>query len=136
MFSVLMECSYLFLSYAAHASMLHKNSLPNTVMKVCTTFSSKRLTVLALTLKSLLCFELIFEDAIWSNLIFFPCVYPIFPALFSEKIILSPCNGVDTLWKSVGNRCMSSLSVPVLLILVCSIMSGLAWPCFVVKLSK
>lgn len=96
-------------SFVAHASMLYKNSLPSTVIKVCTIFPSRCLTGLAPTLTSLIYFELVFRHAMWSNLNLFPCLYPVFPALFAENIILSPHNGVDTLWKSVSKRCLSSL---------------------------
>lgn len=113
-------------SFVAHASMLYKNSLPSTVIKVCTIFPSRCLTGLAPTLTSLICFELVFIHAIWSNLNLFPCLYPVFPALFAENIILSPHNGmVDTLWKSVSKRCLSSPPVSLLNLVIWSVRAGL-----------
>lgn len=79
--------------FAAHASLLCKDFSPNMAMKVCATFSSKSLTVLALALRSLIYSELIPVHGIWSNLILpspTPCVDPVFSSTVCWKACSFP----------------------------------------------
>ena len=91
-----------FYPVACFVDVISKKSLPNPVLwSFFSLFSSKSFIVSGLTLRSLICFELIFDLMLNKGLTsFFVCGYTTFPASFVEKTVLSQLNDLDTLVKN------------------------------------
>ena len=70
-------------------------------------FASESLTVLGLTFRLLIHFEFVFVCGARVQLHCFACGYPVFPALFVEKSVLSPLKGFNTFQNSFDYICES-----------------------------
>lgn len=98
-FFIVINCNLSNYSFVISAlAIISKKSLPNSkVLKLLPEFSSNRFKVLVLTLIPMIYFDSIFVyHARKVSNYSFSCGYPVFPAYFIEKTVISPWNVLGT----------------------------------------